>query len=98
MVADGSCQATAPDFTIADGTELANSVTEFSGTQGQDDWYYGMYAAFDHGNFSQLPNYTGSHWSNPGTSFNLPVIDASGGHPDLDNLLWAVRRPQVLKR
>ncbi|MEM7101728.1 MAG: LamG-like jellyroll fold domain-containing protein, partial [Bacteroidota bacterium] len=74
------------------GVILADSDAEFSGTQGQDDWRYGSNAAFDTGNFSQLPNFTGFVWNNPGTNLDFPQIDALGGHPQIENLFWAVRR------
>ncbi len=73
-------------------TPIANSVTDFNGTQGTNGWEYGMHSAFDYAGFTRLPNFTGFVWNNPGTTLDFPQIDAQGGHPDLDNLQWAVRR------
>ncbi len=68
----------------------ANSATEFSGVQGQDGWVYGTYTAFNPSGFAQL-SFSGSQWE--GTEFlNTPFLDATGGHPGIDTLNWAVRR------
>ncbi|TVZ57636.1 putative secreted protein (Por secretion system target) [Flavobacteriaceae bacterium MAR_2010_105] len=74
--------------------ELANSSTEFSGTQGQNNWSYGHYLAFDSNNFIPLSNWTGFVWNNPGVGqpLDFPQLDANGGHPASNNLYWAVRR------
>ncbi|MCP4089320.1 MAG: hypothetical protein GY746_05965, partial [Gammaproteobacteria bacterium] len=73
-------------------TPLANSSADFSGTQGMANWEYGMHSAFDYAGFTLLPNWTTSVWNNPGTTLDFPQLDPNGGHPDLDVLLWAVRR------
>jgi hypothetical protein len=88
------CEAILPDLTQAGSIELANSITGFSGTQGGNNWFYGKYAAFDTPGFTQLPNYTGSIWNNPGVGaiLDFPQIDANGGHPQFEGLVWAVRR------
>ena len=89
---DAQCQALAPNFT-GGPIVLANSVTEFSGTQGSGGWSYGQYFAFDAGNFSPLPTYNGGvpQWQG-NQGFSTPFLDASGGHPGVDDLKWAVRR------
>ncbi|KAA3621251.1 MAG: hypothetical protein DWQ02_28080, partial [Bacteroidetes bacterium] len=84
------CLAVVPDLT---GAILANSSTGFSGTQGLNGWSYGMNFANDPGaGFTNLPNWTGFVWNNPGTILDFPQLDANGGHPQLENLRWAVRR------
>ncbi len=71
---------------------VANSANDFLGTQGNNGWEYGMHAAFDLDGFTQLPNFTGFVWNNPGTNLGFPQIDANGGHPQIENQFWAVRR------
>jgi PKD repeat protein len=73
-------------------TELANSVNDFSGVQGSNGWEYGTNSAFNSAGFTRLPNFTGFVWNNPGATLDFPQLDAQGGHPNLDNLFWAVRR------
>ncbi|MCO6476472.1 MAG: HYR domain-containing protein, partial [Phaeodactylibacter sp.] len=90
--ADAQCQALVPNFT-GGPIVLANSVTEFSETQGSGGWSYGQYFAFDAGNFSQLPAYNNGvpQWQD-NQAFSTPFLDAFGGHPGTDDLKWAVRR------
>ncbi len=73
---------------------IAHSSSEFSGIQGQDNWYYGVYPAFNAPSFSTLSNYTGFIWNNPGVGaiLDFPQLDANGGHPQFEGLNWAVRR------
>ena len=73
---------------------IANSSSEFTGTQGQDNWYYGVYPAFSASNFAPLSNFTGFIWNIPGVGATLdfPQIDPNGGHPPFEGLNWAVRR------
>lgn len=72
---------------------LANSSADFNGVQGTNGWQYGMNFATDPGaGFTLLPNWTGFVWNNPGTNLDFPQLDANGGHPQLENLRWAVRR------
>ncbi|MEH6538409.1 MAG: LamG-like jellyroll fold domain-containing protein, partial [Psychroserpens sp.] len=74
----------------------ANSVNDFSGTQGQGNWSYGQYFAFDSNGFVEMPNYsqiniyadTFDAWNNTGQP---PFLTSSLGHPGQD-LKWAVRR------
>jgi hypothetical protein len=73
-------------------TPLANSVTDFNGIQGANGWEYGTYSAFNAAGFTQLPNWTGFVWNNSNTNLNFPQIDQNGGHPQIENLFWAVRR------
>ncbi|PHI18593.1 hypothetical protein CEQ90_16970, partial [Lewinellaceae bacterium SD302] len=94
LFVDANCEATVPDFTTPDGTELSNSSTEFSGIQGQDGWTYGRYAAFDTDNFDQLPNFNGFVWNTQGEGniLDFAQLDPNGGHPQFEGLVWAVRR------
>ncbi|MEM7391510.1 MAG: HYR domain-containing protein, partial [Verrucomicrobiota bacterium] len=92
---DSNCMATVPDLTVPDGAPLALSPVDFgAGFQGGLGWTYRYYPAFGCGgtNDLQLPNFTGFVWNNPGATLGFPQLDANGGHPDLDSLLWAVRR------
>ncbi|MCB0653978.1 MAG: HYR domain-containing protein, partial [Saprospiraceae bacterium] len=88
------CSAVIPDLTMPAGTTLANSSADFSGTQGNNGWQYGKYAAFDAAGFSQLPNWTGFVWNNLGVGaiLDFPQLDPNGGHPQFEGLTWAVRR------
>ena len=72
---------------------LADSVFEFSGVQGQDNWEYGRYFAFDAGNFTLLPTYDAitPEWEDT-ESFTTPLLRPDLGHPGVDTLAWAVRR------
>ncbi|MCB9234633.1 MAG: HYR domain-containing protein [Bacteroidia bacterium] len=94
LCADAFCQATLPDFTALGYTKLANSAQDFNGAQGFRNWQYAK-AGYSNGslvNWQQLPNFTGFVHNNPGSTLGFPQLDANGGHPDLDNLLHAVRR------
>lgn len=71
---------------------LANSSTDFDGTQGTNNWTYGKYSAFNTTGFSQLPNFSGFVWNNPGNILDFPQLDPNGGHPQIEDLTWAVRR------
>lgn len=71
--------------------EIANSVSDFSGVQGQNGWRYGQYAAFDHAGFTQLSTYNGSYWEDT-QAFSTPWVLATGGHPGVTDLSWSVRR------
>ncbi|KAA3623922.1 MAG: HYR domain-containing protein, partial [Bacteroidetes bacterium] len=87
------CSGVVPDLTLTDDTVLANSSSDFSGVQGNNGWTYGMSFAFDLGSgFTLLPNWSGFVWNNPGAAFDLPQLDANGGHPQVENLRWTVRR------
>ncbi|MCB9234639.1 MAG: HYR domain-containing protein [Bacteroidia bacterium] len=94
LCADAFCQATLPDFAFPGYTKLANSAQDFNGAQGFRNWQYAK-ASYSNGslfNWQQLPNFTGFVHNNPGSTLAFPQLDANGGHPDLDNLLHAVRR------
>jgi hypothetical protein len=92
LCADAFCQATLPDFTTTLGTTLiASSQADFNGVQGFRNWYYGEYAAFSANSFTQLPTFTG-FVHQAGQAFNTPYLSATGGHPGVNNLSWAVRR------
>ncbi|QQS28823.1 MAG: HYR domain-containing protein [Sphingobacteriales bacterium] len=86
------CTGIMPDLTQMPSIVLANSGAQFSNTQGQNNWFYGKYAAFNTNGFQQLPNWTGFVWNNPGTILDFPQLDANGGHPQIENMHWAVRR------
>ena len=72
---------------------VTNSSSDFSTTQGQNGWFYGVYSAFNVYNFDTL-TYNGFVWNNPsaGAILNYPQLDANGGHPQFEGLRWAVRR------
>ncbi|HRI27305.1 MAG TPA: HYR domain-containing protein, partial [Chitinophagales bacterium] len=86
------CSGVMPNLTQTSGITLANSSADFSGIQGNKNWYYGEYSAFNTNGFTQLPNFTGFVWNKPGTNLDFPQLDANGGHPQIENLNWAVRR------
>ncbi|MBK8492614.1 MAG: choice-of-anchor D domain-containing protein [Saprospirales bacterium] len=90
---DASCEAPVPDLTLLQGTVLANSVTEFSGAQGQDGWYYGYYPPADPMAFTALDpmNFSMNTWFGTQTG-GTPTIDPSGGQPGIDDGVWSVRR------
>ena len=96
LVADNNCGALLPDFSgIA--LEVAHSVNDFSGNQGEKGWRYGSFGSTpgDWVNFAELPNFNtipiDDRWE--GTqSFSTPFIDAFGAHPGVDNFDFAVRR------
>lgn len=75
-------------------TTLGNSSTEFSGVQGQDGWFYGSYPGNVPANYTDLPNYTGFVWNNPGVGaiLDFPQLDPNGGHPQFEGPAPAVRR------
>lgn len=79
---------------------LANSVSEFSGTQGQDNWYYGYYnGSFTSDDFQQMTQYDndawwvkkGAYWSNLWNNGGHP-----NGNPSIGDRIpvnqWSVRR------
>ena len=77
--------------TALQAATVADSVSEFSGVQGQDSWFYGQYSAFNPSGFAQLTSFNGTQWEGS-QLFNTPYLNASGGHPGTENLNWAVRR------
>jgi hypothetical protein len=90
------------------GFIVANSVTEFSGVQGQDNWFYGYYSSpFTPVNFLQMgtfnPASAPDHWVvdfDPPSPFVWTSLNATGGHPNGITTSggrdaveqWAVRR------
>lgn len=92
VVDSNSCSYTLGDYTSAPGTVLANSGLDYSGNQGQDNWEYGFYLAFQPQNFTQLnPANFGPIWFG-NESFATPFLDPNGGHPGVNSFAWAVRR------
>ena len=92
LAVNSSCAATLPNFVSSLGnTVLANSSSDFSGVQGNKNWYYGEYPAFNSNAFTQLPTWTGFVWQD-NQAFNTPFLDANGGHPGVTDFKWAVRR------
>ncbi|MBK8474130.1 MAG: hypothetical protein IPL33_19255 [Sphingobacteriales bacterium] len=87
------CQIAIPNITPIDGAVLANSVSEFSNTQGTNNWYYGQYFANSSCNFAQLPNYNGgaAQWQDS-QPFSTPYLNNNSGHPGVSDYKWAVRR------
>lgn len=85
--------------------KLADSVEDFSGTQGKDGWQYGYYSGVLTSNtFKLLPEYFAntdlktSWWHLQGSDY-WTAVDAFGGHPHgpmsirpLQVEQWAVRR------
>ncbi|WP_038004422.1 cadherin-like domain-containing protein [Synechococcus sp. WH 7805] len=63
--------------------EVANSVTEFSATQGENNWYYGYYngGELNQNNFHQFQNYNnnGTFWDIDSTYYTR--LRPDGGHP-----------------
>lgn len=90
----------------AQATTLADSVADFSATQGQGGWFYGYYSGtFSPAGFALMPSYTAADqtWSVdrlPPDPLYYTVLNPLGGHPNgvitsggrepLEQ--WAVRR------
>jgi hypothetical protein len=77
---------------VADYLILADSSCEFSGTQGQDNWYYGYYVYWPapyNVDFRLLPSFDGWQWYIPGL---WTALWDEGGHPEDDWPRFAVRR------
>ena len=72
-------------------TTIADSQSEFSGTQGGGSWQYGSHPPFSSLLFLQLSSFDGTRWSGS-QSFSTPYLDSTGGHPGVDDFAWAVRR------
>jgi hypothetical protein len=90
------------------GAVLANSVEEFSGVQGQDNWYYGYYNN-PYGTGSFVPEFTEmtNYWTNGGSDWyssqwssatsQYAILWNLGGHPNgvihgWGPPQWSVRR------
>ena len=83
---------------------LADSIADFSGTQGKNNWYYGYYdgtsaTPWTTGDFKLMTNYTSSTWYVLDGTYWTRLWD-SGGHPNGVTTSggrkkvnqWAVRR------
>ncbi len=85
----------------ADATVLADSVKQFSGTQGQDDWYYGYFqsgaspGSYSSGGFKEMATYTSDEWNyrwnGPTSWLNIMSGQLEPGATD-GAQYWAVRR------
>ena len=88
-------QAILPNLLVSQGTPIADSVAEFSGVLGQDDWTYGQAPA---GNCAGYTEFARSAYIEvfeiwAGVQFNdTPYVDANGGEPGFSDLAWPVRR------
>jgi hypothetical protein len=73
---------------------VADSVAEFSDTQGQNGWFYGRYTAVgDADSFSEITPYNAVDDLWRGTeAFQTPLLGALVAHPGADSGDWAVRR------
>ncbi|OCR01555.1 hypothetical protein BCD67_18875 [Oscillatoriales cyanobacterium USR001] len=78
---------------------IADSVSEFSGTQGQNNWYYGYYdRSLTSTDFKQMTQFNGTWFVQQGTYLSL--LASTGGHPNgkaptgyrLPVIQWVVRR------
>jgi Ca2+-binding RTX toxin-like protein len=81
------------------GINTANSQTEFSGVQGQNNWYYGYYAgSFTSAAYQEMTQFSDIWTVQNGTYYTL--LTAGGGHPNgvttsggrKSEEQWAVRR------
>lgn len=90
---DALCEALIPDLTLLQGSVLTNSKDDFSNTQGVENWYYGFYEPFSPQGFTELDpaNFSNNTWFGVQTS-GSPFLDSEGGHPGVDDGVWAVRR------
>lgn len=79
---------------------IADSVTDFAGVQGQNNWYYGYVQPATSSAFIQMPNYDGSWYIQSGAGGYWTILYPTGAHPNgistsgsrqtIDH--WAVRR------
>ena len=89
----------------AGATTFADSVTDFSGTQGQDNWFYGFFdGPFESSDFQQMPlfgDFVGPEFPIPNTWSTFPsappftFLNAEFVHSSLQAgqpTQWAVRR------
>ena len=71
---------------------IADSAADFSGVQGANGWQYGRYVPISEptnpgpGAFSQLTNFTGTEWNNPGGAFNTPIIGLTGSPAQVEQV------------
>ena len=84
----------------AQAATIADSVADFSGTQGQNNWQYGYYTSpFTPSTFALMSNFDGTfmEWRVDPLNF-YTMLDATGGHPNgtggalQQTEQWAVRR------
>lgn len=71
-------------------TLVADSISEFSGTQGQNSWYYGYQSgdidSYSLNSFNQFDTYTGTIWQqSPHSGAPWTQLWADGGHPNGTN-------------
>ena len=79
-------------YATAYAVPVADSVSEFSSVQGQDDWYYGYYTTpGDYSTFMQMTLFDpAGWWEESSTQPPWTVLWDTGGHPG--SIHWAVRR------
>lgn len=83
---------------LALGGPLADSAAEFSGVQGQNNWYYGYWqddGSYSPGEFQQLPLFASSAWKITASPPPYTSLTSTGGHPNhwgAGGRQWAVRR------
>jgi hypothetical protein len=64
-------------------SHIADSVAEFSGVQGSNNWFYGHYSGSVTGtNLSLMQFFNNSVWSVTATIPPFALLTAQGGHPD----------------
>ncbi|MDO8141159.1 MAG: hypothetical protein Q6358_06630, partial [Candidatus Brocadiales bacterium] len=78
--------------TTANSSEIiADSQNEFSGIQGQDNWFYGYYTSCGNSStFTQMTYDTQGYWEETETQPPWTLLRSSGGNPSADHC--AVRR------
>lgn len=91
-------QSEVSEIPISD--ETADSNTDFSGTQGENNWYYGYYSGdMTSADFKEMPQFDGNNWSvEPGVYWTR--LSAEQLHPNsattsgarIKEEQWAVRR------
>ncbi len=73
------------------GTIIADSQNEFSGVQGQDNWFYGYYTSCGNSStFTQMTYDTGGWWEESETQPPWTLLRYNGGNPSSNHC--AVRR------
>jgi hypothetical protein len=63
---------------------IANSQTDFSGTQGSNNWTYGYYSSpFTPATFQEMPHFDGTEWDIQQSSGGYwTLLTSIGGHPN----------------
>ncbi len=82
-------------YATAYAVPVADSVSEFSSVQGQDDWYYGYYTTpGDYTTFTPMSLFDSTGWTEwweeSSTQPPWTLLWDTGGHPGSSH--WAVRR------